>query len=216
MKLKTLFLASSGFLASLLGGLTLSSSSPQEAWLVSRASGLVAFVLLSASVILGLLMSTKLGKRLLSGKLNYELHAFLSVLTLSFLGLHAGALLFDGFFTFTPLSLLVPFLSPYQPLTVGLGVIAAWSTAAVAASFWYRKQLGHARWRKLHYLSFGAYVLALVHGYTVGTDSSLPFVQAIYLGSALAVSGLLAQRIFGRKPQRQIPRPAAGRVIAGI
>src|SRR5204863_5451851 len=126
----------------------------QVPWFISRASGVAAFLGLSASVIFGLLMSTRAAGGVVSRPLNYELHKFLSVFTVALIGLHGGALLFDGFMHFTPLSLLVPFTSPYRPLWVGLGTVAGWGAALVTASFWMRKRIGQKNWRRFHYVSF--------------------------------------------------------------
>lgn len=199
-----------GLTAAFIDGLALRGMNlGQQPWLISRASGLVAFALLSGSVILGLLMSTKAANRWLPPKITNELHGMLSVLSLVFLAVHGGALLFDGFFAFTPLSLLVPFASPYKPLWVGLGVIAAWTTAGLAASVRFRKQIGYARWRRLHYLSFVAYVLSLVHGMSSGSDTSLPLVQALYLGSAGTIATLLMVRILFERPVTAAKKAAA-------
>jgi sulfoxide reductase heme-binding subunit YedZ len=164
-------------------------------WYLSRASGIASFVLLSGSVILGLLISTKAASPLAPRALIFDLHQFLSVLSLSFIGLHAGSLVFDGFLHFSPLELLVPFTAPYRPFWTGLGVIGAWLTVIVTASFWLRKQIGQKRWRTLHYATFGADVLALVHGFTAGTDTQLPFVYWSYVLSAASVAALLSYRI---------------------
>lgn len=199
-----------GLTAAFIDGLALRGMNlGQQPWFISRASGLVAFALLSGSVILGLLMSTKAANRWLPPKITNELHGMLSVLSLVFLAVHGGALLFDGFFAFTPLSLLVPFASPYKPLWVGLGVIAAWTTAGLAASVRFRKQIGYARWRRLHYLSFVAYVLSLVHGMSSGSDTSLPLVQALYLGSAGTIATLLMVRILFERPVTAAKKAAA-------
>lgn len=203
MTTNTAFLWVSAGISALAGGLALQGTDlGQEPWFISRASGLVAYGLLSASVVLGLLMSTRAAKHVLSPKVTAELHTFLSVLSLVFLGLHGGALLFDGFFHFTPLSVLVPFASPYEPLWVGLGVIGGWATAAVAASVRMRKRIGYRRWRQMHYLAFLAWGLSLVHGMTAGSDTALVGVQVMYLGSAALVTGLLMLRILARPATR--------------
>jgi len=201
------------FGASFLLALGMSGADMGKApWYVSRASGLVSFVLLSASVVFGLLISTKASDGLFSRPLVFEVHQFTSVLTLSMLGLHAGSLLFDGFLNFTPGSILIPFEGPYRPFWVGLGIIGAWSTAIVTGSFWARKQLGQKNWRRLHYLSFLAWLLSLVHGFTAGTDSQLAPVFWMYVLSAAAVAGLLTYRIGGviapaPAPSRARPLP---------
>jgi len=164
----------------------------------------VAFGLLSAGVILGLLMSTRLARTTFAGRTAYDAHAFLSGLTLTFIAVHGGALLFDGFFTFTPVSLVVPFISPYAPFWVGLGVIGAWTTAVVSASSLVQKQIGYRAWRRLHYLAFAGYVLSLMHGAAAGTDTATLPVKALYLGSLLIVGVLLCTRVWtaGRRSGR--------------
>jgi len=179
----------------------------QAPWFISRAAGLVTFALLSASVILGLLMSSKTSS-LMSKALTYELHTFLSTLALWLVAIHVGALLFDSFVRFTPLQLLVPFSSPYQRFWTGLGGVAAWASIVLVASFAVRKRIGYANWRRLHYLSFGAYVIGLVHGIGNGPDAGLAVVFTMYLGSAATVASLLVYRI-STAMAAQSPRTAA-------
>lgn len=203
------------FVASLLGGLALNAGELGTVpWMLSRVSGIVAFVLLSGSVIFGLLMSTKAADGVLSRPFVYTIHQFLSVLTLTFLGIHGGSLLFDGFLHFGPADVLIPFATAYRPFWVGLGIISAWATAIVTASFWMRGRIGQKAWRKLHYASFGAYVLSLVHGVTAGTDTGLPLVSWTYIGSLALVAALLVYRIGlrnqpARKPSRAAPAAAS-------
>ena len=139
------------------------------AWYVARAAGLVAFGLLTLSVWLGLGMSTKLlGSRRQKGL--FAWHRTLAWTGLSMLGLHAGALLLDPTLHFGIASVLVPFASPWRPAAVAAGVVAGWLTLALAASFRLRKWIGQKGWRRLHYASFGAFVLSLGHALTAGSD----------------------------------------------
>jgi len=203
-------------LASLASGLALRMGDYGTApWMLSRGSGLVAFGLLSLSMVMGLLISTKAADGTLSRPFVFTIHQFVSVLSLAFMAVHGGALLFDGFLRFGPLALLVPFAAPYRPFWVGLGVIAAWSAAAVTASFWFRKRIGQRNWRRLHYASFGAYVLALGHGVFSGTDTSLPLVAGMYVISFAAVAGLLTYRI-GVASRKARPAPAGAARRSGM
>jgi predicted ferric reductase len=127
--------------------------------------------------------------------MQFELHSFLAVLSIAFIAVHGFALLFDGFFHFTPLSVIVPFASPYRPLWTGLGVIAAWLTALIAASTYTRKHIGYRNWRRLHYGTFACYALSLLHGITSGTDTGSSLVIAIYFLSAASVLLALTFRI---------------------
>ena len=180
-------------------------------WMVNRATGLVAYALLSVSVIAGLLMSTKSGKRLLSRPAVLAAHQYISLLAVGFIGAHGLALLFDGFLQITPVDVFVPFASSYERFLTGLGVTAGWLTAIVWASFSFRKELGTKRWRQLHYGSFGAYVMTFFHGFFGGTDSQLPLVMGMYLVSAGAVGAFVCYRLAGAIARlsagRQRPRP---------
>ena len=126
------------------------------AWLVARAAGLVAFGLLTLSVWLGLAMSTRLlGPKRQKALLG--LHKTLVWTGLAMLGLHM-------------LAVLVPFAAPWKAGAIAAGVIAGWFSLALAVSFRLRKWIGQKGWRRLHYLSFGAFALALGHALLVGTD----------------------------------------------
>lgn len=204
--------------ASFVGGVALATSSGSHwPWYISRASGLAAFAALSASVILGLMVTTKVAEPRVPRIFSFDMHSFLSVLSLSLTGIHAGALMFDGFVRFSPAQVLVPFLGGTEPFWTGLGVISAWLAAAVTASFWAKKRIGHKAWRRFHYASFGAYVLGLVHGLGAGTDTALAPVYWGYVASAAAVAALLVYRVAApppaKKPAR--PRPAPAGTTAG-
>jgi methionine sulfoxide reductase heme-binding subunit len=197
------------FAASSLGVLALGNADLGTVpWAVSRASGLAAFAVLSASVIMGLLISTKAGDELLSRPFVFEMHQFLSVAALALIAVHAGSLLFDGFLQFTSLSLVVPFLSPYRPIAVAAGVVSAWLVAITTASFWLRSRIGTKRWRKLHYVTFLAYFGSLGHGVFAGTDTQLPVVYWGYVVSVAAVTALTTLRISGYRSSARSARQA--------
>jgi len=143
-------------------------SNAPVAWYVARAAGLVAFGLLTLSVWLGLGMSTRLATRF--QKRLFGWHQTLAWTGLSMLGLHAGALLFDPTLRFGPASVLVPFASPWHPAAIAAGVVAGWLTLMLAVSFRLRRWIGQKGWRRLHYASFAAFVLALGHALTAGSD----------------------------------------------
>ena len=139
------------------------------AWYVVRASGLVAFGLLTLSVWLGLAMSTRLlGPKRQKGLLG--LHRTLAWTGLSMIALHAFALLFDPVLHFGLASVLVPFAAPWRTGAVAAGVVAGWLGLALASSFRLRTWIGQKGWRRLHYASFAAFALSLGHALVVGTD----------------------------------------------
>lgn len=197
------------FLASFLGAFALQGADLGHLpWAVSRASGLAAFAVLSASVIMGLLISTKASDGMLSRPFVFDMHKFLAVASLVLIGVHAGSLLFDGFLNFTSLGVLVPFVSPYQPIAIGVGIIAAWLCAITTASFWMRSRIGQKRWRTLHYVTFLAYAGAIWHGVAAGTDTQLPLVYWGYLFSLATVTALTVLRVSGYEKVTHRAAPA--------
>jgi sulfoxide reductase heme-binding subunit YedZ len=155
-------------------------------WYFARSAGIVAYLLLSSSVLLGVLMA---------GKTRFtwprfaveEVHRFLAILTGVFIVLHGASLLLDSVVPIGLLQETIPFSSSYRPLAVGLGVCAAELIAAVGISNALRGRLPHGTWRKLHYLTLPAWLLASLHGVLAGTDGGTPWFAAIAAGAFAAV-----------------------------
>jgi len=174
------------------------------AWYVARSAGLVAFGLLTLSVWLGLAMSTRLlGPKRQKSLLG--LHRTLAWTGLSMISLHGVALLFDPVFHFGAASLVVPFAATWRPAAVAAGVIAAWLSLALAASFRARKWIGQRGWRRLHYASFAAFVLSLGHALAAGTDlrgAGGPLLALLAAGPVLWLTfyRLLVPRGADRRP----------------
>ncbi len=207
-------LFAAGLLGSAMLGLASLGAMP---WYVSRAAGLVAFAIITGSVVLGLLLSTKSPKPLLPKGLSFDIHQFLSCFTLALVAVHAGSLMFDEYIGYRLLDLLVPFHSPYERLWTGMGVIAFWGALAVTVSYALRGRIGHRRWRQFHYVSFVVWAMALVHGLMAGTDTGLSPVRVLYIGAGVTVSALLLLRIEGARQARAgATRPArAARPLVG-
>jgi methionine sulfoxide reductase heme-binding subunit len=181
------------------------------AWYLARASGLVAFALLTLSVWLGLAMSTRLlGPKRQKSLL--ALHRTLAWTGLSMIGLHGLSFLFDPVMHFGLASVLVPFAAPWHAGAVAAGVVAGWLSLALAASFRARKWIGQRGWRRLHYASFGAFALSLGHALAVGTDLKGlggPLLALVAAGPVLWLTfyRLLAPRM--TPAPRRAPAPAA-------
>lgn len=192
-----LALAVLGAVAARLGWITASVPRPSGtgAWLLSRTTGLVAYAALSLDVIAGLLVSTRTGDRLVPRGRLVDLHGWLSPLALALVLAHAGVLLADAYVRFDVLDVLVPFASRRWPIAIGIGVLAGYLALVVHLSFAFRKRIGTATWRRLHYLSFAAFVLATVHALAAGTDRGNPWFAAVYAALLLAVAALVAVRI---------------------
>lgn len=168
-------------------------------WYFTRSAGTVAYLLLASSTIWGLLLSTKLLKDHIPAALSLAMHNILSWLAVVLTSLHALALLWDSYYSYSLADLTVPFIGPYKPGWVGLGIIGFYLMFVTSLSFNFRKQLGQKRWRQLHYLTFGVYLLATVHGVMAGTDSGNLGMQVLYWGSGLMVLFLTNFRLLVNK-----------------
>ena len=167
-------------------------------WYIARSSGIVAYLLLSSSVVLGALMAgrTKFTWPRFAVE---EVHRFLALLSGVFSVVHGLALLLD---TVVPISLtqaIVPFASPYRPFAVGLGVLAAELAAAGGITNLFRSRLPRKLWRRVHYLTLAVWGLATVHGFLAGTDRFDPWFAAIAMGTVSAVAIVLFTRFSPRR-----------------
>ena len=134
-------------------------------WILARTSGLVAYALLTASVLAGLVLKSRPFSTL-KPALVTDLHRFLALLGLGALSLHGLALLLDRTVPMSIADLLVPGIAPYRPLWTGLGVLAAELMVVVYASFSLRTRIGIRNWRRLHW----ACGRRLIHCAYAGTD----------------------------------------------
>ncbi len=181
------------------------------AWTTSRAAGVTAFIALTLDVAFGLFLSTRAADRVVSRARSVEAHRWLSSATLAMIAVHAVVLVLDRFVRFDVLDALVPFLSGYRPLAVGLGVLAAYCTLILHLSFALRRRIGGRIWRRLHYLSFAAFPAALAHGLLAGSDTGTASMRALYLGAGALVVGLGVYRgvqALGRARPRTPPAAA--------
>jgi sulfoxide reductase heme-binding subunit YedZ len=162
-----------------------SLDSTRSWWYISRAAGLMGYILFWLSTVWGFAISSKILDPVLERTFTYDFHEHLSLLGIGFVALHIIVLLLDTYTPFSPVQLLVPFTSAYRPFWVGIGVISLYITILVTATFYLRKLISRQLFRKIHILSVVAYLGVLLHGVFSGTDSTLTWVQYMYLGTSL-------------------------------
>ncbi len=167
--------------------------SSETVWYAIRASGVIAYLFLAASTLWGLLLTTKVVKAWLPGAVALDLHNYLSWIAIGLTALHAVLLLFSDFFAYRVIDLLLPFTGPFEPFWVGLGVIGLYLMIATSLSFSFIKRLGHKSFRQIHYLTYAAFLLALLHSIVAGTDTAA--MTGVYLVSGLAVALLTVYRL---------------------
>lgn len=185
------------------------------AWYIGRASGILAFILLTLVVANGLLMTTRLVFRLLPPALNYEIHRFFSWMAfLAVIG-HIASFTFDSYFRLTWREGLIPFtlirdftssLGYDFRFAVGIGTVSLYAIAALIISSELKgKGVSLKQWRLLHYTSFLAYLLFLAHGILSGTDSKEWWMIWIYGISAVIVFSLTGLRIYAVIQKKSAP-----------
>ena len=167
------------------------SDSTQIWWYVTRSAGIIAYLLLWFSTVWGLAVPTKLLTPALEQTFTVDFHEFISLLSIGFTLLHVFVLTIDRYLPYTPLQILIPFLSPYRPFWVGMGILSFYITLLVTVTFYLRSKIGMKTFRSLHVLSLLGYLGVTFHGLFAGTDSPLASMQIMYRGTALAVIFLM-------------------------
>jgi predicted ferric reductase len=169
-------------------------------WYVARASGGVAWALLSISVLWGVLLSTReRGDRARPAWL-LDLHRWLGALSVIFTGFHLAGLLLDSYVQFTPAQLFVPFLSTWHPLAVAWGIVAFWFLLAVQGTSLIMNRLPRRLWRAVHMTSYGLFWVASIHGFTAGTDRGSLWFRGIAIVGMTIVLAATVRRLLTPPP----------------
>jgi sulfoxide reductase heme-binding subunit YedZ len=182
------------------------SATPHLFWITSRAAGIVALVLASLAVSLGLLMSTKLLRK--RGPDLLAFHEVLSMSTLVAIAVHGLTLLGDQYMHPSLVDIAVPFASGYKTFWTSLGIIGGWGLALLGLSFYLRRHIGAARWRKLHRLTAVMWLAGLAHALGEGTDAGQIWFLAMMAIVAIPALLLLATRWLGTRGPAVPPSPA--------
>jgi len=169
-------------------------------WYLARAGGIVAWLMLTASVLWGIASSTDMFRRWRRPAWLVDLHRWLGALTVAFVAVHLIALVADSYVHFDVVDLVVPFASEWKPLPVALGVVALWGLVAVEVTSLAMRRLRRRTWHTIHLLGYGVFALGSFHGITAGTDATKPMYLATTIASMLAVGWATLHRI----------RPGAG------
>jgi methionine sulfoxide reductase heme-binding subunit len=183
-------------------------------WLASRSAGIVAWMLLSASVLIGLTMAMRLAPRRLSARLRVA-HERIAVVCLGAVAAHGLLLVGDSWLKASVLDVLVPFRLDYRPLWTGLGICAAYLAAGLSLSYYARKRLGARRWRNAHRLIPVAWAMAAVHVLGAGTDIGSLWLQVPFYATLGAAGMLVALRLAGHG-RSQSPRPRKAPASRGV
>ncbi len=169
------------------------------AWYVARACGLVAWGLLLASIVWGLLYATRvLGRRPAPWWL-LGVHRWLGALAVTFVGIHVGAVMLDGYVPFGPAQAFVPFVTGWHPVAVAWGIAAFYLLLAIEVTSLLRRHLSHRTWHVVHLGSYLLFASATIHGLTAGTDARTVLAPAagVAFGMAAAASAVAVLAVRG-------------------
>ncbi len=175
-------------------------------WLASRASGLVAIALITASVLLGLAMASKRFRSPGLPRVLNALHEQLAVAGLVAIGAHGATLLGDPWLRPGLDGVALPFAIDYRPGFVAAGIVGGYLAAALGLSYYARKRVGTKRWRNAHRYIVVAWGLSLVHALGAGTDAAIPAVRWALLAPVPVALALVVARFL---PKRENPARAA-------
>jgi predicted ferric reductase len=180
-------------------------------WYSARASGLIAWAVVTLSILWGLALSTRLVRRKGIPAWLLDLHKFLGTLSIVFVAVHLVALWADNFVYFGGRELFVPFASQWRPWAVAWGIAATYLLVAIQLTSWMMRRLPRKLWHSVHLLSFPMFILSTVHGFTAGADNKNLAVQWVALTGVLFVFLLVSFRVLAPRKSRRAttatPRP---------
>jgi hypothetical protein len=186
------------------------TSSSMPLWYATRATGLMALVLLTLSLTLGILVSVKFVTERWPRFATIGIHRNASLLTVTFLAVHILTAVADSYAPVGWLSLFIPFVSAYRPLWLGLGTAAFDLLIALIATSLLRTRIPYRIWRAVHWAAYACWPLAVVHGLGTGSDPKSPVILALVVLCVAAVLVAGAWRLASGWPEH-----ARARVLSG-
>ena len=159
----------------------LAVGSSQAMWYLTRGSGLVALILLTVSMALGIAQYERWAGPTGQRFVVTHIHRNASLLAVVFLGVHIATSIIDAFAPITWLDAVIPFRSPYRPLWLGFGALAFDLVLALVITSLVRSRISYGAWKAVHWAAYLCWPLAFVHGLGTGTDGRVGWVQVVDL-----------------------------------
>jgi len=164
-------------------------------WYATRAAGLVTLLLLTASVLLGVMTAGRFSSDRWPRFLTVGLHRNISLLAAVSVAVHVGTTVLDSYVSIPVTAAFVPFVSSYKTFWLGLGSIALDLLLVLLATSLLRNRLGYRSWRLVHWLAYACWPLGLAHGLGIGTDRDAAWVFALTVCCAAAVAAAATWRL---------------------
>ena len=187
----------------------IATAGPSALWYLTRGTGLVTLVLLTASVVLGIVQVQRWTPEGSPRFVFVSLHRAVSLLVVALLAVHVLTAVLDSFAPIRLVDAVLPFTGTYRPLWLGFGALAFDLILALTITSLLRRRLGLPAWRAVHWLAYVCWPVALVHGWGTGSDARTTWMLALTLGCAAAVLAAVGWRIAGARPEHARLRAAA-------
>jgi predicted ferric reductase len=172
------------------------------AWYISRSSGIVAWIVVTASIVWGLALSSRLVRRRGVPAWLLDLHRYLGTLTIVFSLIHLGGLVADNYVYFGWKELFVPMATEWRPGAVAWGIVAFYLVVAIQITSWLMRRMPRRIWHGIHLTSFPMFAMATVHGYQAGADADNRLLKVLVIVGVWMVISLVIFRLLTRKPKR--------------
>jgi len=173
----------------------ISLSSSQTVWYLTRGTGVVALVLLTAVTVLGILNAVRWAPRGTPRFVLQRVHRNVSLVAVVFIVIHVATAVIDGFAPIRWIDAVVPFRSAYRPIWLGLGAVAFDLLLAVIVTSLLRARLGYHAWRAVHWTAYGLWAVAVFHGLGIGSDAKQVWMLALVVLCLAAVAGAVIWRV---------------------
>lgn len=171
------------------------AAAPKAVWYLTRGSGVVSLLVLTAALVLGITTATRWANERWPRFVVEGLHKNVSLLSLVFLGVHIVTAVADGYVPIRWLDVVVPFGSAYQPLWLGLGAVAVDLLVAVTLTSLLRVRIGHRVWRAVHWLAYACWPVAVLHGVGIGSDNAQPWMLMLDAVAGASVAAAVWWRL---------------------
>lgn len=201
--------------------MTLAAANPAHAskllWYLTRGSGLVCLVLLTASVVLGIATTVRVSAPRWPRFLVAALHRNISLFVMVVLVFHIAVAVLDSFAPLSWLDAVLPLHSRYRPVWLGLGALSLDLLLAVLVTSLLRARLGHRRWRAVHWAAYASWLSAVMHGLGTGSDTKTAWVLVLTIACVLSVVAALGIRLLSGWPaHRRLRLTAAGLAVVSV
>ncbi len=179
----------------------LAAAGPSAYWYLARGTGVVAQLLLTASVVLGVLGSLRFAIAPRWPRFTIDaLHRDVSLLVIVVLAVHILTSVLDSFAPVNLVDAIIPLASAYRPVWMGLGALAFDLVLALVITSLVRRRLGYRAWRAVHWLAYVSWPVAVLHGLGTGSDIKSWWMLLVSVGCVAAVLIAVGVRLARAEP----------------